>query len=251
MIDCIVVAGGGDGELVQQEKVTNKALIPIGNQPMISYVVGAFRQIKDINRIIVAGPVEDLAFLKDPFHVELIPEKGTILQNLLAASKQLDKPSHILVSSADIPLISPEAVTNFIEKCHPYAYDFYYPIVSQGKSEAMFPSVKRTYVSLVEGTFTGGNIFLVNSASIEPTVPKMEKFLRDRKNPLKLISLLGPATVLKFLRKKATIPYLAERFSTLLDLNSQAVICDYPVISFDVDKPSDLEQVKTFMKLKN
>ncbi len=249
MIDCIVVAGGGDGELVQQENVINKALISIGSRPMISYVIDAFRQIDHINRIIVAGPVEQLSFLKDPFRVELIPEQGTILQNLLAASKRLDKPSHVLVSSADIPLISPEAVSDFIEKCLPYDYDFYYPIVSREKSEALFPGVRRTYVSFVEGTFTGGNIFLVNSASIEPTVPKMEKFLRDRKNPLKLVSLLGPATVLKFLRKKATIPYMAERFSALLDLKSRAVICDYPVISFDVDKPSDLEQVKTFMGL--
>lgn len=249
MINCIVMAGGGNGELVQQEKVINKALIPIGSQPMISYVLSTFRQVEAINRIIVAGPVKDLSFLKERFNIELIPEEGTILQNLLAATSVLDKHSHVLISSADIPLVSPDAVTDFIQKCYPYDHDFYYPIVSREKSEALFPGVQRTYVYFKEGTFTGGNIFLVNSVKIEPTVPKMEKFLKDRKNPVKLISLLGPGTVLKFLRKKATIPYLEERFSSLLDLKSRAVISDYPAISFDVDKPGDLVQVKKFMGL--
>ena len=73
--------------------------------------------------------------------------------------------------------------------------------------------------------------------------------MKDRKNPIKLISLLGPGTVYKFLRKKATIPYLEERFSSLVDLKSRAVISDYPAISFDVDKPSDLEQAKQFIGL--
>ncbi len=249
MNDCIILAGGGNGELVQQEQVANKALIPLGDQTMISHVINAFRQVGQVNRIIVAGPVKELAFLKEAFDVQLIPEEGTILQNLLKASRQLGSHSHVLVSSADIPLVSAEAVRDFLEKCAPYDHDFYYPIVVRESSEALFPGVKRTYVTLAEGTYTGGNIFLVNPAKIEPTVPKMEKFMKDRKNPIKLIYLLGPETVYKFLRKKATIPYLEERFSSLVDLKSRAVISDYPAISFDVDKPSDLEQAKQFIGL--
>ncbi len=251
MIDCIVVAGGGGGELLQEEKVKTKALLPIGGQPMISHVLDAFRQVDGIGRIIVAGPVDELAFLQDTHQAELIPEKGSILQNLLEASRLVDQNSHVLISSADIPLVSPEAVQDFIDQCYPYEDDFYYPIVTREKSEAFFPGVKRTYVHFIEGTFTGGNIFLVNAATIEPTVPKMEKFLNARKNPLKLITLLGPSAVFKFMRKKASIAYLENHFSRLLDLRSRAVVSDFPALSFDVDKPSDLEQVKTFMGLQD
>ncbi len=249
MIDCIIVAGGGNGELVQSENVENKALIPLGGRPMICHVLGAFRQLDIIRRIIIVGPLDELSFAAEEFQAELIAEEGTILNNLLAASRLLDQDAHLLISSADIPLVSPEAVTDFVNKCYPYEDDFYYPIISREKSETLFPGVSRTYVHFLEGTFTGGNIFLVNAAKIEPTVPKMEKFLKDRKNPLKLIALLGPATVLKFLRKKASISYLEKRFSSLLDLQSRAVFSDYPALGFDVDKPSDLEQVKRFMGL--
>ncbi|MEW5920914.1 MAG: NTP transferase domain-containing protein [Bacillota bacterium] len=247
MLDCIVLAGGGKGDLAEQEGVACKALIRINDREMVRYVLTALCALPQIGRIIVVGPREELLFLQEHFPVEIVAEQGSILQNLVAANRCLNSGRHILISSADIPLLSLEALEHLLSKCRPFTYDFYYPISSKERSESSFPGAKRTYVTMQEGTFTGGNVFLVNSAVIEDSAPLLERFLENRKSPLKMVSLLGAGFVLNYLRKNLTIAGLEERISSLLNLKARAVIIDYPEIGFDVDKPSDLDLVRGIM----
>ena len=240
MLDCIVLAGGGKGELAEDEGVSCKALIKIGGQEMIRYVLTVLCALDQVERVVVVGPRDDLLFLQDHYPVEIIAEQGGILQNLLAANHCLNSANKTIISSADIPMLTLEAMENLLNKCQPFDQDFYYPISSKEHSERRFPGVQRTYVTLQEGIFTGGNVFLVNGAQLDSAVPAMERFLEYRKNPLKMVSLLGAGFAWKFLTKKLSITGLEERFSSLLKLKARAVISDYPEISFDVDKPSDL-----------
>lgn len=241
MVDCILLAGGGDSDLTRQEEVSNKALLKIEGKEMIWYVLNSFRKLEEIERIVLVGPEAELGYLKGEFSIEIIPGEGSIMQNIVAGNRQLKTNRHVLISSSDIPLVTPGAVRDFLAKCHPFDYDFYYPIVTRESSEKQFPGVRRTYVTLREGTFTGGNIFLVNPAMIEPSAPVIEKFLEERKNPLKMVRLLGPGFLLLFLSKRMTLRRLEKRFSQLLSLKAKAIISEYPALSFDVDKPDDLE----------
>lgn len=240
VLDCIVLAGGGKGELAELEGVSCKALIKLGDQEMIRYVLTVICAINQVERVVVVGPRDDLLFLQDYYPVEIVEEQGNILQNLVAANQFLNNGRQTIISSADIPMLTVEAMENLLQKCQPFDRDFYYPISSKEKSETRFPGVKRTYVTLHEGTFTGGNVFLVNSTMLESAVPVIERFLEYRKSPMKMVSLLGAGFAWKFMTKKLTIAGLEERFSSLLNLKARAVISDYPEIGFDVDKPSDL-----------
>jgi GTP:adenosylcobinamide-phosphate guanylyltransferase len=247
MLDCIILAGGVNADLEKLEGIPNKALIKIGDKEMVRYVLETYRQIEDIERIVLVGPVEDSVFLEKDFSVELVPESGSILENLTAASRFLNTKKPVLISTADIPLISPMAVRDFLEKCLPFDYDFYYPIVGREKSEESFPGVKRTYVNLKEGVFTGGNIFVVMPHKIESTVPRLRQFIEYRKNPIKMASLLGTSFLIRLMAKKLNISQLEARFTSLLDLKSKAIISNYPEIGFDLDKPSDLELIREVM----
>ncbi|MDO9534386.1 MAG: nucleotidyltransferase family protein [Bacillota bacterium] len=251
MLDCIILAGGVNADLEKLEGTPNKALIKIEDKEMVRYVLETYRQVEDIERIVLVGPVEDFAFVEKEFSVELVPETGSILENLSAASRFLNTQKPVLISTADIPLISPLAVRDFLEKCLPFDFDFYYPIVGREKCEESFPRVKRTYVNLKEGVFTGGNIFVVKPEKIEPTVPRLRLFIENRKNPVKMASLLGTGFLIRLMAKKLNISQLESRFSSLLDLNSKAIISDYPEIGFDLDKPSDLELIRKFMGQKS
>ncbi len=247
LLDCIVLAGGGKGELAKYEGVSCKALIKLGDQEMIRYVLQVLCALKQVERVVVVGPRDDLLFLQDHYPVEIVAEQGSILQNLMAANRCLNNGRQTIISSADIPMLTVEAMENLLHKCRPFDSDFYYPISSKEHSESRFPGVRRTYVTLQEGTFTGGNVFLVNAAMLDSAVPEIERFLEYRKNPLKMVSLLGAGFALKFITKKLTIAGLEERFSGLLKLKAQAVISDYPEIGFDIDKPSDLTLARQMM----
>jgi molybdopterin-guanine dinucleotide biosynthesis protein A len=248
MVDCIILAGSDpNSELALQEGVSNKALLPIGGKEMICYVLETFRKLKEIERIVVIGPAESLAFLKEKFAVEIVSEGQSMWDNILTANQFLKSNHYVLFSSSDIPLITPEAVEDFLEKCRPYDRDFYYPIISKKNSETYFPGVKRTYLTLCEGIFTGGNILLVNPAKIESSLVLMEDFLKARKRPVKMLSFLGMGFIMRYLTKKLTISQLEARFSHLLNLTAKAVESSHPEIGFDVDKPLDLELTRNVL----
>ncbi|NLJ55840.1 MAG: NTP transferase domain-containing protein [Firmicutes bacterium] len=240
MIDCVVLAGGPGVEMGAQEAARNKALLKIGRQAMVSYVLQSYRRVQEIERMVLVGPVEELNFLQAEYALETVPESGSLLDNLLAAIRFLQTDKPVLISTADIPLVSPAAVEDFLHQCASFEHDFYYPIVSREDCEKKFPGMRRTYVSLQEGSFTGGNIFLVNPTKIEPAVPLLRKFMEHRKNPLKMVSLLGTGFVLRALAKKISIPSLEARFSELFQISARAIISRYAEISFDVDKDDDL-----------
>lgn len=240
-IDCVILAGGTNSELGKLEGISNKALIKFGDEEMVRYVLEAFRRVGEIDRIALVGPVEQFEFLKNDYFLELVPEGSSILENLAAAIRFLNTKKPLLIATADIPLITAGGTEDFLQKCYPYDFDFYYPIVTREVCERSFPGVKRTFVKLQEGTFTGGNIFLVNSTMIEPSLPFLKQFIDSRKKPLKMVSLLGAGFLLSGLAGKLSIPELEKRFSSMFNLKARAIISAYPEIGFDVDKPGDLE----------
>ncbi|MCW3489119.1 nucleotidyltransferase family protein [Dethiobacter alkaliphilus] len=242
MFDVVVLAGTGkDTELTAQAGVNNKAFISINNQPMLGYVLEALKETPEIGRIAVVGPVADLTPFIEEYEILAVGQAGSIPENIRKGFEALQPRQHFLIVSADIPFLSVEAVTDFLAQCRPYNQDFYYPIVHRDDNEGRFPGVTRTYVTLRDGVFTGGNLFLVNPAGIAVALPRMERFLALRKSPLKLAGTLGPGFVLKLLLKKLTIAELEKRFSALFGLQGKAVISRFAEIGTDVDKPADLE----------
>lgn len=244
MVDCAILAGGTNSELERLEGISNKALIKIGDKEMIRYVLEAFRRVEEIERIALVGPVEQFEFLKDDYSLELVPEESSILENLAAANRFLNTTRPLLIGTADIPLVTSEGTADFLQKCSPYDFDFYYPIVSKEACEKYYPGVKRTFVKLKEGTFTGGNMFLVNPAKIEASLPFLKQFIDSRKKPLKMVTLLGAGFLLSGLTGKLSIAGLEKRFTSLFDLKARAIISSYPEIGFDMDKPDDLELMR-------
>ncbi|GAW91652.1 nucleotidyltransferase family protein [Calderihabitans maritimus] len=246
-IDAVVLAGNiGGSKLAECSETESEALIEIGNRFMVDYVVAALKKSSKIGRIIVVGPVVELTELyKEEPDITVVSPGKTAVETLKKGVRALNAEGMVLVATCDIPLITAEAIDDFLSLCEkrPGA-DLYYPIVAKESNEKQFPGVKRTYVKLKEGTFTGGNLFLVNSRIIEPCSAKAEEIVSLRKKPLALCRLIGPGFVLKFLLKRLSIKDAEEHFSKLLGIKGVGVISSYPEVGIDVDKPSDLELVR-------
>ena len=197
MFDVVVLAGTGkETPLTVEENVKNKAFININGKPMLSYTLDALRSVNLIDRIAVVGPVEQLSSFIEEYDILVIAEGSKIIDNIHKGFAALQPKQHFLIVSSDIPMLTPVAVEDFIAQCSPYSYDFYYPIVSKEDSNNSYPGVTRTYARLREGTFTGGNLFLVNPGKIEESLPRINRFFELRKSPLKLVAMLGFSFVL-------------------------------------------------------
>ncbi len=240
-----VVLGGGEATdpLAARFNVSTKSLIPISGQPMANFVLNALRP--HCAHIVFVGPSNSAI---DALVDETLPDQGSMLENLLLSLSNLPSDQRVLVCTADVPLISSDAVKSLLESDP--GVGVVYPIVPRQASEAMFPGGKRTFVRLHEGQFTGGNLFLFEAGLAKQFMPRLRQVIARRKNPLALALLFGPTVIFKFLRGTLSILELENRVSHILGVNAQALITEHAEIGFDVDKPEDLAVVRRILEPK-
>ncbi len=248
IVDAVVLAGAANtGKLRGISDCTNEALIPIHGRPMVQYVVEALNGAAKVGRIVVVGPDELRAALQGTGAV-LVPSTNSITDNVKRGLEELDSERMALLVTSDIPLVTSEAVEDFINRCSELPGDLFYPIVSKEVNDVNYPGTARTYFRLREGTFTGGNLFLALPRVVLECQPMLERVFAMRKKPWQLSRLLGFSFILKFLLRRLAIHEIEERVRDIFSIKGVAVITPYPEIGIDVDKPSDLELVTSALK---
>jgi len=246
-INGLILAGGTlDDKLRDRTQVTNEALIPLGQRFMVEYVAQAIKKSDSVSKIAIVGPVDQLRdkFKDDP-DIVLAPGGDTVALSVVNGLGVLPESDYVLISSSDIPLISGQSLEGFISACKEAGpADIYYPIVERSLSERTYPGAQRTFVRLTDGSFTGGNVFLLRPEIVSSRVKIADELIALRKDPIALCKTIGPGFIAKFLLRKLSIREAEEKVSKLLNLRAVAVRCNYPEIGMDVDKPSDLDLVE-------
>lgn len=249
MYDAIVLAGGENSRLQGCGKTSYEALVEIAGQPMVLFVVQALAQSPHVERIFVVGPAAALARNRFPGATTIVPGGETIIDTIRQGMQALGHQRQVLVVTADIPLLTAAAVDDFISRCQEKQADLYYPIVRKEVNERQYPGTKRTYVKFREGTFTGGNIFLVNPAIVPRCLPRAERLIAYRKKPFQLARVLGWGFVCRFLLGCLDLPSVEKRVEKLLGIRGAVVQSPYPEVGIDVDKPSDLALVRRLFSI--
>ncbi|NLW06925.1 MAG: NTP transferase domain-containing protein [Clostridia bacterium] len=231
-VDAIVLAGDKEG----------RSLIPIGARPMLSWVISALLACDNIRRLAVVGEPKLAPIL--PAGVPLAAAGKTSVDSALNGAAVFPDAEWLLLVTGDVPLLTPEAIRDFLSRCQERQADFYYPVVRRETNEKNYPGVKRTYVRLREGTFTGGNMVLIKTKALYVCAARGQELVRLRKSPLALSRLIGLKFIINFLLHRLSIAEVEKHFSHLLGTQGIAIISPYPEIGFDVDKESDLELVR-------
>lgn len=251
MIAAIVLAGGQKNGLVHDSDKTcvNEALIKIGSRYMVEYVVEALLESPYIKEIVVAGTFDKMKQVFAGNNEIIIVQSGrTIIDSFKNAVKAIHtKNKKILIVTADIPLITKEAVDCFLESSLERNGDLFYPIVRKEINDQKYPGVQRTYVNLKDGTFTGGNLFVLDPAIIERSLPVAEKLVQYRKKPIRLASYIGWGVLMRYLLGRLSIKEAEKAVSNMMGIKGVAIISPYPEIGIDVDKESDLELAKKLL----
>jgi hypothetical protein len=149
------------------------------------------------------------------------------------------------VVTADIPMVTSGMLSEVLLSA-PDA-GLVYPVVRKADCERLYPGVRRTYARLKDGTFTGGNLFLIDAALVGEFLPRLRDVLDARKQPFKLAALIGPLILLRLLTGQLSIEKLQERVGDLLGVRAQALITAHAAIGTDVDKEADLELARRML----
>lgn len=248
----VILAGGKiKGELKEITGVENKAFIKIAEKEIIDYTIEALQKANNVKEFIIVGEEEKLENkLKDKL-VKIIPAKETMLENIFSAIEYYKGEDKILFLGADAPLINSIMIDDFLEECKKKEADIYYPIIEKKLNEEKFLGMKRTYARLKEGTFTGGNMFLLNPEVLISFKELLEEVIGSRKSVIKLLKILGFIFIVKFLLRRLAISDTEKRVGEILKgYKMIAVICKNPEVGVDIDKISDLEIVKGILEKK-
>jgi GTP:adenosylcobinamide-phosphate guanylyltransferase len=240
-MDAVILAGAlNNGTLQRLSTAAYEAEIEIDGRPMLDYIIMALKKVAVIDRIVVAGPERVVSKESRSLIFQRVESGESMIDSLINGLNILNGDSSVLVVTSDIPLLTKEAVEDFLANCKKYNGDVYYSFIAKENCEAKYPGVSRTYVKLREGAFTGGNIALISQKVIRGHIEMLKKAVSMRKKPFQLGALLGWKCLIHLLLGKITIEEIEKRIDQVFKFKAVGVVSIYPEIGIDVDKPSDL-----------
>jgi len=248
--DVLVLAGGTLPEEMRKYSAgyDNRALLKIGEKYMIEYIADALRGAPGVGRILVVGLKEPLEKVLGA-RVDAVMQSGeTMLENIKIGLDFFPDSKKLLISTCDIPLITPEIAGRFIAACNKSESDVYYPLVEKKLNDEKYPETKRTYFRLREGVFTGGNLVILNPAALRENWELLEKLIAARKSPLKLVSMIGFGVIISYVFGRLSLEVIERKIKDITGMRGKAVLAADPEIGIDVDKESDYLLVKKHLE---
>jgi GTP:adenosylcobinamide-phosphate guanylyltransferase len=252
-IPALILAGGKTPEKLQGvTSETERSFIPLCGKPIITHTVNNIRQSEFLSTITMIGNPARLKkeFPEDEKKFFFMEDTGSLLENLMLGLRSLENSRSVVVLTADIPLITSGILSSTILECQKDDAECYYPIVAKSIMDKKFPGGKRTYVSLKEGHFTGGNVFLINPKAVLRNEKVFQRVIHDRKNPIKLAGLFGFYFIVGIMFGFLDIPNLEKKATQILGVTVKAVRSPNPEIAFDIDKEKDFLDVTRFLERK-
>jgi len=237
-IDAVILAGG-DGAVIDPNS-RFKGLLPIAGRPMVSWVVDALRDSESVVEIAVVVPsAEDLGAWADSVD-KLVVSGGSFLDNTLAGVGAFRNDRPTLVTTGDIPALTPDAVDDFVSRSIATGADFTYPLIRKQDMLEQFPGSVRTFVKLVDGEVTGGNMMLVNPYLVEQNREIAQAMFDTRKSAFQMARLIGFRFAFKLAVGRLRVGEVEDKLAELLGGPSAAVYTPFASIGADVDKPIDV-----------
>jgi GTP:adenosylcobinamide-phosphate guanylyltransferase len=241
-VDAVVLAGGPPDPALVGDALP-KAFVHIAGATMVERVIAALRGARQVRRVAVVCPDPPPRAVAAQA-VLAVPAAGSLLDNLAAGLAALGGSSPVLVAAADLPLLTAEIVAAFLESAQAAAADAVYAIVPKDDVVRAAPGVRKTFVRLADGVFTGGGLILLRPGAFERARPVIERAVRARKRPWELARLFGAGTLVGLATGRLRIAALERRAEALAGLRARALVCRDAAVALDVDTAEMLAFVR-------
>jgi GTP:adenosylcobinamide-phosphate guanylyltransferase len=237
----IVLAGSRPGRdaLAEQFGADLKALIPIGDEPMVRRPVRALLETDEIGKVLVmAQEAERIgAALPSDRRLSVRRSKGTIAETILdlIADPSIEWP--LVVTTADHALLDRATVEEFCNASQ--GADIAIGVVERRNLMRRLPATKRTWLPFRGGAYTGANLFALRSRQVAPAVELWRSVEQDRKKAWRVMSILGPLMLATIALRLVSLDEVLAQLGGRLNLGVKAVRLSNPLAGVDVDKAED------------
>jgi GTP:adenosylcobinamide-phosphate guanylyltransferase len=250
-MDAIILAGGvpqPDETLYPFTQGLPKALVDICGKPMVQWVLDAIEKAETIDQVVVVGLSAE-SNLKSTKIKEYTENRGSILMNIRAGVEVVQKfhpqTRHVAIVSADIPGIVPEQVNWVVNTAMQSDQDVYYNVIERKVMEQRFPGSKRSYTRLKDLEVCGGDLNIVRASAVTGEDALWDRIIAARKNVFKQAALIGYDTLFLLLFRQITLAGAVSMVTKRIHLTGRALVCPYAEVGMDVDKPFQLEIMRT------
>lgn len=241
--NALILAGsrGGVDPVAEYAGVSQKGLIELGGQPLLARVTGALREA-GAARIAVSANDPAVIAAAEALGLELVPTAEGPSQSVRLGAEHLGTP--LLITTVDHGLLRGEWVRRFLDDA-PAGADVAILLAPRNAVEAAAPATRRTYLRFADGDWSGCNLFWFSNPNALKAIDLWRRVEADRKRPWRIAWTLGLGTLAAYLLKQLTLNEAVGRLGRVAGVTAVAVPTPFGLAAVDVDKPSDLDLVRT------
>ena len=244
----VVLAGdrGPDDPLVQASGAACKALVEIDGKPMVLRVLETLSQSSHVEQRILSGPRQEYLQTQPVLEQQIAnkdldwyPPQPTPSTSASKVMQNIASQHPILITTADHPLLTPEIVNRFCEESQSQDLDVAVGLCEYERIKLAFPGIRKTVLKFSDGNYCGCNLFIFLTDDARRLADTWRQVESERKNPLRIIRMLGWLSVIRYLTGTLTLNSALGALSQKLGLRIGAVILPYPEAAVDVDSVAD------------
>ena len=242
---------GSDDPVARAAGARCKSMASIDGIPMVFRVLDALAASTEINARILCGPPQSIVDLEPDLKARISSGEVKWIENQQTPStsayhvlQSLPEQTPVLLTTADHAMLSARMIDYFCTRARNTGCDVVAGLARYEVVSKAYPQTRRTTTRLQDGSYCGCNLF----AFLTPRARRAADFWRQvenqRKNPLRVIRVLGAMAVLRYLLGKLTLADALDRMSQRLGFRACAVDMPFAEAAIDVDSVADLELVE-------
>lgn len=249
----LVAAGAAAPDELQALGISRIPLLKVQGETLLARACRCLSEGAQCGELIVLAPegVEIPATTADGTPVSRGHYTGEIIENMLEVIRERmassRPPDGVIVSSADMPLISPEAIGALLAAQRASQADVVYPAVEKSVVLAKFPQPHCTFYKLGKLQVTGGNAVYLNPGWLLSHEKPLRELFALRKDPAGMARFFGPIFLMKILAGSVSIEQVEEVVGGKLGGKLKAAVLPFAEIGVDLDKASDLEVFRPWL----
>jgi GTP:adenosylcobinamide-phosphate guanylyltransferase len=255
-VDVVLLAGDrGPGDpLCLAAGVPAKALVPVHGRRVVDRVLDALAALPPGGARIVSGPtaaaLETVPELAERLRAEgwrWIAPGQSPASSALAAVHAASTGAPLLLTTGDHALLTPAILEAFLAgamRMRDAGADLAVGFVPLDRVRARFPDARRTALRFRDAEVCTCNLFALLTPAAAGVIDLWRQVERDRKQPWKVVRLLGPVTLMRFLLRRVTLAEALERLGRVAGAKIRPVLLDEPEAAVDVDSVADWELVQ-------
>jgi CTP:molybdopterin cytidylyltransferase MocA len=188
------IVAAGDRRAAKAVYGQSKVYLELGGRALVAHVVAALQDVPEVSEVWVVGNTERLHEVFDreeikrdlhkPFRI--VPQFRNLYENIWQTYRRLlpgagpdgrdpetaEERNLVLYLSADMPFVTPQEISQFIQRSAELDCDFACGLVTEQAMESFYPTapgepgIRMAYFNLREGRFRVSNLHLVRPARI-------------------------------------------------------------------------------------